>query len=147
MISHNQPVTARLELQFLVTGPDFFSDDSSQSHFYKISKYLFHKNSSLAHKKMSFFASAMTKLGAYFPFWVCLPHDTVAIGKVLAASAQSFTLRQQATTEFTCRDHSIIACSRHVSGVQRRRRTGRRSRASKAGGMQKMKLQKFKCCN
>jgi len=30
------------------------------------------------------------------------------------ASAQSFTLWQQATTEITRRDHSIIACSRHL---------------------------------
>jgi len=30
------------------------------------------------------------------------------------ASAQSFTLWQQATTEITCHDHSIIACSRHI---------------------------------
>jgi len=30
-----------------------------------------------------------------------------------AASAQSFTLWQQATIEITGRDHSIIACSRH----------------------------------
>jgi len=28
--------------------------------------------------------------------------------------AQSFALWQQATIEFTCHDHSIIACSRHV---------------------------------
>ena len=33
------------------------------------------------------------------------------------------------------------------SGVQRGRRTGRRPRASKAGGIQRAKLQKFKCCN
>jgi len=38
----------------------------------------------------------------------------VAIGKARVASAQSFELWQQATTEFTRRDHSIIACSRHV---------------------------------
>jgi len=31
-----------------------------------------------------------------------------------AASAQSFTLRQQATIEITCHDHPIIACPRHV---------------------------------
>jgi len=34
--------------------------------------------------------------------------------KALVASAQSFTLWQQATTEITCHDHSIIACSRHI---------------------------------
>ena len=31
-----------------------------------------------------------------------------------AASAQSFTLWQQATIEITRRDHSIIACLRHI---------------------------------
>ena len=31
-----------------------------------------------------------------------------------AAYAQSFALWQQATIEFTCHDHSIIACSRHI---------------------------------
>ena len=30
------------------------------------------------------------------------------------ASAQSFAPWQQATIEFTCHDHSIIACSRHI---------------------------------
>jgi len=30
------------------------------------------------------------------------------------ACAQSFTLRQQPTVEFTCHDHSIIVCSRHM---------------------------------
>ena len=34
--------------------------------------------------------------------------------KAPTASAQSFTLWQQATIEFTCHDNSIIACSRHV---------------------------------
>jgi len=34
--------------------------------------------------------------------------------KAQAASAQSFTLWQQATIEITCHDHSIIACSRHI---------------------------------
>jgi len=34
--------------------------------------------------------------------------------KVRAASAPSFTLWQQATIKITPRDHSIIACSRHV---------------------------------
>jgi len=34
--------------------------------------------------------------------------------KARAACAQSFTLWQQATIEFTRRNHSIIACSRHV---------------------------------
>jgi len=32
------------------------------------------------------------------------------------------------------------------SSVQRGRRTGRRPRASKAGGIQRAKLQKFICC-
>ena len=34
--------------------------------------------------------------------------------KSRAACAQSFALWQQATMEFTCHDHSIIACSRHM---------------------------------
>jgi len=34
--------------------------------------------------------------------------------KFRAAYAQSFTLWQQATIEFTCHDHSIIACSCHI---------------------------------
>ena len=34
--------------------------------------------------------------------------------KSQAGSAQSFALWQQATIEITCRDHSIIACSRHI---------------------------------
>jgi len=34
--------------------------------------------------------------------------------KARAASAQSFTLWQQATIEITPRDHSVIVCSRHV---------------------------------
>jgi len=34
--------------------------------------------------------------------------------KARAASVQSFTLWQQATTEITCHDHSIIACSCHM---------------------------------
>ena len=34
--------------------------------------------------------------------------------KSRAAYAQSFALWQQATIEFTCHDHSIIACSRHL---------------------------------
>ena len=34
--------------------------------------------------------------------------------KSRAACAQSFALWQQATIEFTCHDHSIIACSRHI---------------------------------
>ena len=35
-------------------------------------------------------------------------------GKSRVAYAQSFALWQQGTIEFTCHDHSIIACSRHV---------------------------------
>jgi len=34
--------------------------------------------------------------------------------KSRAAYALSFALWQQATIEFTCHDHSIIACSRHI---------------------------------
>ena len=34
--------------------------------------------------------------------------------KSRAAYSQSFALWQQATIEFTCHDHSIIACSRHI---------------------------------
>ena len=34
--------------------------------------------------------------------------------KSRAAYAQSFALWQQATIEFTCHDHSINACSRHI---------------------------------
>ena len=34
--------------------------------------------------------------------------------KSRAAYAQSFTLWQQATIEFTCHDHSIITCRRHI---------------------------------
>jgi len=34
--------------------------------------------------------------------------------KSRAAYALSFTLWQQATIKFTCHDHSIIACSRHI---------------------------------
>ena len=34
--------------------------------------------------------------------------------KSRAAYAQSFALWQQATIEFTCHEHSIIACSRHI---------------------------------
>ena len=34
--------------------------------------------------------------------------------KSRAVCAQSFALRQQAIIEFTCHDHSIIACSRHI---------------------------------
>ena len=38
----------------------------------------------------------------------------VAKRKAQAACAQSFTLSQQATIEFTCHDHSVIACSHHI---------------------------------
>jgi len=34
--------------------------------------------------------------------------------KARAASAQSFTLLKQATIDITRRDHSIVACSRHI---------------------------------
>jgi len=36
------------------------------------------------------------------------------VRKARAASAQSFAMWQQATIEFTCHDHSIIACLRHI---------------------------------
>jgi len=41
-------------------------------------------------------------------YWLCCDR------KSRAAWAQSFALWQQATIEFTCHDHSIIACSRHI---------------------------------
>ena len=44
--------------------------------------------------------------------WPC--HSYCCDRKSRAACAQSFALWQQATIEFTCRDHSIIACSRHA---------------------------------
>jgi len=50
--------------------------------------------------------------GTTFASW--LQHHFVAIGKARTACAQSFALWQQATIKFMCRNHSIIACSRHV---------------------------------
>jgi len=44
---------------------------------------------------------------------------SVAIGKARVAYVQSFALWQQATIEFTCHDHSVIACSRGESHNQR----------------------------
>ena len=45
----------------------------------------------------------------YFLYWYyCCDR------KSRAAYAQSFALSQQATIEFTCHDHSVIACSRHI---------------------------------
>jgi len=41
-------------------------------------------------------------------------HHFVAIGKARAACVQSFTLWQEATIEIMRRNHSIIACSRHL---------------------------------
>ena len=41
-------------------------------------------------------------------------HHFAAIGKARAACAHSFASWQKATIEFTRRDHSVIACSRHV---------------------------------
>jgi len=41
-------------------------------------------------------------------------HCSVAIGKPRVAYAQRFALWQQATIEFTCHDHSIIACLRYI---------------------------------
>jgi len=48
-------------------------------------------------------------------FSACLSYacTTVAIGKARATCAQSFAPWEQATIEFTRRDHSIIACLRH----------------------------------
>jgi len=40
--------------------------------------------------------------------------DFVGIGKIRAASAQSFTLWQQATIEIMRRNHTFIASSRHI---------------------------------
>ena len=45
--------------------------------------------------------------------------------KSRAAYAQSFALWQQATIEFTCHDHSIIACSRQIYVWCRSSRTSR----------------------
>jgi len=47
------------------------------------------------------------------------PRQTLRTGlccdrKARAAWAQSFALWQQATIEFTRRNHCIIACSRHI---------------------------------
>ena len=42
--------------------------------------------------------------------WLCV---MCCDRKSRAAHAQSFALWQQATIEFTCHDHPIIACSRH----------------------------------
>jgi len=44
------------------------TEDSSQSHFYKISEFLMNKPSSFAQKKWAFFASVMIKIGANFLF-------------------------------------------------------------------------------
>jgi len=53
-----------------------------------------------------------------FTYWACERHGNMYFlccdQKAQAASAQSFTLLQQATIEITWRDHSIIACSRHI---------------------------------
>jgi len=51
-------------------------------------------------------------LGTTFTCWS--QHHFVAYGKNRAASAQSFTLWQQATIDITCHDHCIIACSHHI---------------------------------
>jgi len=50
-------------------------------------------------------------------FHHCCPGKLCGDRKARAASAQSFTLWQQATIEITRRDHSVIACSRHVCRV------------------------------
>jgi len=39
---------------------------------------------------------------------------SVAVGKARVSYAQSFALWLQATIEFTCHDHSIIACLCHI---------------------------------
>jgi len=52
-----------------------------------------------------------------FMYWACERQEVYFLccdQKFWAASAQSFTLWQQATIEITQRDHSIIACSRHI---------------------------------
>ena len=50
--------------------------------------------------------------GTTFTSWS--QHHFVATGKTRAACAQSFILWQQATIEIMHRNHSIIACSRHI---------------------------------
>ena len=44
------------------------TQNSSQSHFYKISEFLMDKPSSFVHKEMSIFASVMIKIGGNFLF-------------------------------------------------------------------------------
>ena len=46
--------------------------------------------------------------------WHASIHRLCCDRKSRAACVQSFALWQQATIEFTCHDHSIIACSRHI---------------------------------
>ena len=55
----------------------------------------------------------------YASTFVQIPHATLSSyyccdRKSREAYAQSFALWQQATIEFICHDHSIIACSRHI---------------------------------
>ena len=46
--------------------------------------------------------------------WHASIHRLCCDRKSRAACVQSFALWQQATIEFTCHDHSIIACSRNI---------------------------------
>jgi len=46
----------------------FSQNDSSQSHFYKISELLMDKPRILADKEINFFASVMIKIGSNFLF-------------------------------------------------------------------------------
>jgi len=60
--------------------------------------------------------SQLTKCFALVACFACcrLGDYSCCDRKARAACAQSFTLWQQATIEFTRRDHSIIACSRQT---------------------------------
>jgi len=57
----------------------------------------------------------LSKLGMPFPHLIFQHYYIPGCDrKARAASPKSFTLWQQATIEITCRDHSIIACLRHI---------------------------------
>jgi len=58
--------------------------------------------------------SALVEHFCFGGICVAIVVERVGDRKARAASAQSFTLWQQATMEITCHDHPIIACSRHV---------------------------------
>jgi len=77
--------------------------------------------------------------------------------KARVASAQSFTLWQQATIEFTCHDHSIIACSRHlymgvvlrahaVRGESHNQRNANGEDATLAGHVHKLDVKRQSLC-